>query len=457
MTRAVLIVGAGLVLSAVVEITSQSAPRDTKPLSQMQFDADARLIWTPGAASEVARHIDNATWQPVVNPDRPRGGVEVYSKVAPAVVVVRTDTGHGTGFIVSADGLVLTNHHVVANGLRHDGQKGASYALLHMGRLGANGTMTLRPEPVRGLLLKSDPAVDLALLRIEPIPPDVKPLPFLVMAPSPPRPGMGATIVGHPASGMLWTLRSGEVASAGMMPADLVDVVMLQLSAGQGERSQLLEQLKQAPARQIILTSAGANPGDSGGPVVDSLGRVIAVTFAVPADPSRAKFSYHVALDEVKAFLAAVPKSPTISIPDPWQIGPQVALKDLDGDGRPDVLMAGTERPEEFLFDLDNDTPAAASKDLSGLVRDRKWDFEFALRVAADEPTSSAFYDTNNDGTVDLIHTVEDRSHSRNVQFSRSADGKWQTAQNVTLTFPSSTYLTDPRLAQRLTALLKSK
>jgi serine protease Do len=456
MTRATLIPVAGLVLAAVV-VTATQLATSGKVFPRVRFGPDARVIWTPGAASEIGRHAERAPWKPAVNPERPRGGIEVYSRVAPAVVVVRTDTGHGTGFIVSADGLVLTNHHVVADGLRHDAERAASYAMVHLGRLGADGIMNLRSEPVRGLLLKSDPAVDLALLKLDPVPPDLKPLPFLAMAPTAPRPGLAATIVGHPASGMLWTLRSGQVSSIGLMPADLVDVVMLQLSANQGERSQVLEQLKQAASRRIILTSAGANPGDSGGPVVDGLGRVIAVTFAVPSDPARAKFSYHIHLDEVKAFLATVPKTAILSTPDPWQLGPQVALTDLDNDGRPDVLLGGAGEPEELLFDLDNDTPAAATKDLTGLVRDRKWDFEFALRIATDEPTSSAFYDTNNDGTIDLIHTVEDRDHSKNTQFSRTADGKWGVQQNVALTFPSGTYLTDTGLAQKLAGLLQSK
>jgi S1-C subfamily serine protease len=444
---------ASLAVAAGVTLVVSAQSPASKPVAGGTFGESAEIVWTDATASEIGRAADRAPWTPAVNPER-RRGADVYAKVAPAVVVVRTSSSHGTGFLVDPVGLVLTNHHVVANSLEHDAARGASYASVHLGRLGADGGMVLREGAVRGYLLKLDAAVDLALLKLDAVPKDVLPLSALRFAASPPRPGTPATIIGHPAAGMLWTMRSGEVSSSGAMPGDMVDIVMRQLAAGPQQRQAAAVRLKQAPSRRIILTSTGANPGDSGGPVVDAAGNVIAVTFAVPAEPALAKFSYHIHLDEVRRFMATVPNAPMLDTPDPWQLGPRVELQDLDGDRRPDVLVAGTQAPEQLLFDLDNDTPATALTDQTALIRDRKWDFEFALRIAGDESTSSAFYDTNGDGAVDLILTVQDDNHKMNTLFTRGADGRWKIERNAALAFAAPSPLPAP-LGQRLAAMLK--
>lgn len=453
MTRRFLTVA--VFLCGTMQSTAQSG-QTTIP-AEWQFDKDANIVWTTQAVSQLFRQSQSMPWKPQVSTERPRGaGVEVYAKVAPAVVVVRTDVGHGTGFVVTPEGHILTNHHVIAQGLRHDNQRSASYGLVHLGRLRTDGTMELRQEPVRAWLLKVDAGLDLALLKLDSIPAgvEVRSLQFADVAP---KPGSNATIIGHPASGLLWTLRSGQVASIGRMPADLVDFVMLQLASTQVDRQRLAEELKQMDSRRILLTSTGANPGDSGGPVVDDNGRVIAVTFAVPADPARAKFSYHVHLDEVRQFMQDVPKTPVMLVPDAWDVGPRVQLRDVNGDGKPDVLVAGAETPEVLLFDLDNDTPTAALKDVGMLVRNRRWDFEFAMRLVKSEPTSTAFYDTDNDGTVDLVHEVQDDDHRKNTSFTRVPPSRWRIDQNVALTFPSAAHIKDPRLGQKLRTFLERK
>lgn len=443
-------IACGVLCAAAVTVTAQR-PASPMPPSFMKPSA---VVTSPAAIFGVLRlpsggQTDSTTpkW---------RGGVEIFQSVAPAVVVVRTETGHGSGFIVDANGTVVTNHHVVASGLKHDPDKSASYAMIHLGRLGADGTMSLEPQQVRAYVYKVDPTRDLAVLRISARPAGAPPLAHLTLSEAAPRPGLDCAIIGHPSSGMLWTMRPGQVAAVGQLPADLVNIIMLRLAASTTDRDQLLEQLRTVPSRRIILTSANANPGDSGGPVVDTRGRVIGVTFGGPGRAEESKFTYHVHLDELKGMLADVPREPTFLLPDPWALGPRVEVQDLDGDGRADVLIAGSDDPESLLFDLDNDTPAALAMtpNLPQLVAGKKWDFEMGLALGDGQTT--AFYDTDNDGQVDLILTGAASAGIVDGRFVRAPDGRWRYQSGLKLPLLSGSYMKDRALAARAERLIQA-
>jgi S1-C subfamily serine protease len=171
--------------------------------------------------------------------------VGVAERVSPAVVhlkVVRRShrpaTSSGSGFIISTDGLVVTNSHVVSHALRIEGA-------LSDGR-----TFEAR-------LLGNDPATDIAVVRLE-----------------------GADRLSTVTFGESRRLRVGQIAIAVGNPLGF------QCSVTAGVISALGRTLRTQSGRlidEVIQTDAALNPGNSGGPLVDSHGSVIGVNTAVVA------------------------------------------------------------------------------------------------------------------------------------------------------------------------------
>lgn len=451
-SRSPLIAASAIVCAvSVVSVTIVARQGNAdRPVFPKSFGGEKTVVITPHSVARLLIDPTEQPWKPQVNTERQRGDVaKLYARVAPAVVVIRTDSGHGTGFLIDATGTIVTNHHVIADGLRHDPVRRASYAMVHVGTVSPDGTMAVQREARRAYVHKFDVTVDLAVLRVDHV---GAALPFLPLSDAAPKPGAAVVAIGHPAAGLLWTVRTGEVSAAGRMPSDLVDVMMMRLAAAAARRDRIAAELERLPSRRIVLTSMSINPGDSGGPITDLQGRVVAVTFAVPRNPSLAKFGYHVHLDELKAFVKSVPASPTLMVPDAWAIGPEVELGDVDGDRRPDVLAAGEDgEVSALLLDVDNDTPAAAFRDVGALVSARTWELEAAIHRVADG--AIGFYDSDNNGTIDVILSAGDDA-AANVRFTRAAGGQWQIEVGKPLRAISAAHFKVPAIGRRFEQLM---
>lgn len=174
-----------------------------------------------------------------------RAIVKVVEEVGPAVVGISIgghsqrpaaeQAGAGSGVIIAPDGYILTNDHVVAQAKRLQ-------ATLEDGR-------TLTAD-----VIGADPASDLAVIRV-----NASGLPFATLGDSAAlRVGQLVIAIGNP-FGFQSTVSTGVVSALGR--------------ALRSQSGRLIE--------NIIQHSAPLNPGNSGGPLVDSRGRVVGVNTAI--------------------------------------------------------------------------------------------------------------------------------------------------------------------------------
>lgn len=362
-------------------------------------------------------------------------GQFVYPDVAPAVVVVQTYYGHGTGFFIRDDGWLLTNNHVVVDS-DYDADLGGQVTRISIGRLDDEGWMQVVGRPVRALVYKTDPRRDLALLKLLEMPAGVDEVPVIPFAETSPAPGIDCVAIGHPATGTLWTLRSGELAGAGVFPRDQMDKILYLLSISSGpDRSQIEQALKNDPERKrVLLSTCGLNPGDSGGPLVNEDGELVAVSYAVPTidlstGVDHGKFSFHIHVDEVEDFLSLWPDEPMLLAPNPLPAGMYYEVVDSDKDGYYDTMLIGVDTsqpPVGVLLDLDGDSYEGKSVkqiEQSGMYFDETgFDYEFASSA---HPKTRISYDTDNDGNTDLVFSDEDHDEIPETQLTL-IDGVWE-------------------------------
>ncbi len=204
-----------------------------------------------------------------------RAVITVVEAVGPAVVSISTGTsskdaeaeagGAGSGVIIAPDGYILTNDHVV------HGSKALVVSL-------TNGTTHA------AAMVGTDPATDLAVIRA-----DSANLPYATLGESASlRVGQLVIAIGNP-FGFQSTVSTGVVSALGR--------------ALRSREGRLIE--------NIVQHTAPLNPGNSGGPLVDSRGRIVGLNtaiilgaqgigFSIPSDTAKWVVSQLITLGRVR-------------------------------------------------------------------------------------------------------------------------------------------------------------
>lgn len=237
------------------------------------FGAVAALLVTIGLTSGITAWLvrsDLTNWGDVSTiqiSDQPVSqGVAVVEKVADSVVSINTETtqydwfgraataeGAGSGVIISADGYVLTNNHVI------DGADTVSVT-------------TREGEEYSARVIGTDADADLALIKVAGV---TNLLPAELGESSELQVGEDVYAVGNALGQYPNSVTKGIISGLGR-PITAVS---------SGLRGNLQE------FENLIQTDAAINSGNSGGPLVDGDGRVIGINTAVAGSAQNIGFS----------------------------------------------------------------------------------------------------------------------------------------------------------------------
>lgn len=207
---------------------------------------------------------------------------QIYANDAPGVVTVISlfggssgSAGQGSGFVISNDGEILTNAHVVTTG-------GA-----------ANGGGSIEPAKqvfvefadrnrVEAEILGYDPDADVALIKVNPGDIELDPLTLT---------DRNAFAVGEPVAAIGSPFGKRQSLSVGVISAN----------------DRTIQSLSEFSIDNAIQTDASINPGNSGGPLLDAAGDVIGINQQIETSSgSNSGVGFAIPIDIVKHSLEAL-------------------------------------------------------------------------------------------------------------------------------------------------------
>ena len=243
--------------------------------------------------------------------------------------------GSGSGFIISSDGYIVTNHHVI------DGMNEIKVTLLDGRTYDAK-------------LIGSYSAYDIAVIKVE-----ARDLPYAVLGSSKDlRPGEWVVAIGNP-HGFEHTVTAG-----------IVSAIERNLANVEGA-----EDISQA---ELIQTDAAINSGNSGGPLINMDGKIVGINTAII--PYAQGISFAISIDSVKDAIQSLKQ--TGKYARPW-IG--IWYYSLDADAAEQLGIKET--AGIYVADVAADSPASRAGMKTGDIitafdgTSTEGKFNLALRV----------------------------------------------------------------------------
>jgi len=350
-------------------------------------DLDARIPKNAQSKSKAADAVPTArianTLQKlnknlVLESTRGEKDIALFQKAAPAVVFVLAGTDSvGSGAIISADGKVITNWHVV----------GANLRVIVV--LKPKDSAELKKElAFSATVEKVDQIADLALLRITSPP---RSLSFLTLGTASSLSiGQDVHAIGHP-QGEVWTYTRGLIS---------------QIRANYEWKTES----GLAHHANVIQTQTPINPGNSGGPLLDDGAKLIGINSFKAGGEG---LNYAVSVDAIGEFLAREGNRQAAQSQSQTTRGPRCTegydtmrrgWNDIIGcyqdsvSPPPDVWFVFRTRDKNPIYiAMDSDTSGKVGK--IDLIR---------KNVGSDWKIAEAYVDADCDGTVDVIEKYID-------------------------------------------------
>ncbi len=185
----------------------------------------------------------------------------LLAKIQPAVVAITTGSGAGTGFVISSDGVVVTNDHVVED---PNGEIKVTFT---------DGTS--KSAKVLGTSVDND----LAVLKV-----DATGLPFAKLGSSD-QTQVGDEVI---AIGNALALEGGLSVTQGIISAT----------------GRTVPEENGATLYNVLQTDAAINPGNSGGPLVNADGEVIGINTAIAPPDQAQNVGFAISIDAAKSVIA---------------------------------------------------------------------------------------------------------------------------------------------------------